>query len=456
MSIASLRGLRRPPCGRWRRFLGVGLVLARLYAGYRLISWLGKRKGRDWEERQRHAQHLRAARAFYRMAVRYQGLLIKTGQFLSGRPDVVPDEYVQVLSTLQDEVPPQPYAVIRRVVEAELGQSLAALFAEFEPRAVASASLAQVHRARLQDGRTAAVKVQYPGIERLIEADLRNIALFTAILKRLDQTLDFRFVAEELGRVVPRELDFVEEGRSAERIAANFSATPEIVVPEIYWEHTTRRVLVMQYLEGTKITDVETLRANGIDPAAVAALLLRAFSEMLLRHGFFHADPHPGNLLVAPGPRLVLLDFGQVKEIGPAFRFVFAQMTRALTSGDSQALGRSFRALGFRMRDDTPEGYEELGDAYVGRIARQMSASNAGWADPAMFEDSYRQVLRILRANPLVKVPPDLLFVGRVMGLLNGLSMTLRSRTNLLLEMARLLDEEAGAAALPARLHGEG
>jgi ubiquinone biosynthesis protein len=186
----------------------------------------------------------------------------------------------------------------------------------------------------------------------------------------------------------------------------------------------------------------------------VAALLLRAFSEMLLRHGFFHADPHPGNLMVAPGPSLLLLDFGQVKEIGPAFRFVFAQMTRALTAGDNQALGRSFRALGFRMREDTPEGYEELGDAYVGRIARQMSANNAGWADPAMFEDSYRQVLRILRSNPLVRVPPDLLFVGRVMGLLNGLSMTLRSRTNLLLEMARLLEEETGSQARPARLPG--
>jgi predicted unusual protein kinase regulating ubiquinone biosynthesis (AarF/ABC1/UbiB family) len=181
----------------------------------------------------------------------------------------------------------------------------------------------------------------------------------------------------------------------------------------------------------------------------VAKILVVAFSEMLLEHGVFHADPHPGNLLVAPGktgPKLILVDFGQVKEIGLPFRLVFGQMTRALMSEDESALGATFRALGFRMKQDVDQGYVDLGRAYVGDIAKQMRATNAGWADPAMFRDSYREMLRLLRANPVVKVPPDLLFVGRVMGLLNGLSMTLRSRTNLLIEMANLLDDQANGA----------
>jgi predicted unusual protein kinase regulating ubiquinone biosynthesis (AarF/ABC1/UbiB family) len=180
-----------------------------------------------------------------------------------------------------------------------------------------------------------------------------------------------------------------------------------------------------------------------------------AFSEMLLKHGLFHADPHPGNLLVAPGPqteggrapRLVLLDFGQVKEVGPQFRFIFGQMTRALLKDDTHALGKTFRDIGFRMKSDAPEGYEGLGKAYMGDIATQMLERDAGWADPQMFQESYRDMLRLLRSNPLIKIPPDLLFVGRVMGLLNGLSMTLRSRTNMMVEMARLLDEQEATSA---------
>ena len=437
--MRAVRG--RPPRSRLRRFLNVGVMLAHVYAGYKLISLLERREGEAWGRARRHRHHRRSAQRFHETATRNQGLLIKTAQFLSSRPDIVPDEYIEVLSTLQDEVPPEPFEVIRGVVESELGRPLDAVFQRFEREPVAAASLAQVHRGVLHDGRVAAVKVQYPGIEQIVATDLRNIARFVAILNRLDKSLDFRFISEEMNNMIPKELDFINEGRNAERIAANFAGVEDIVVPEVYWEHSTRRVLTMEYVEGVKITDLDGMRRLGIESADVAKVLVVAFSEMLLQHGLFHADPHPGNLLVAPGPKLVMVDFGQVKEIGPQFRFVFAQMTRALLADDDSALGRSFRDLGFRMKLDTAKGYEDLGNAYVGNIARQMTATEAGWADPAMFEDSYREVLRLLRANPLIKIPPDLLFVGRVMGLLNGLSMTLRSRTNLLVEMSRLLED---------------
>ncbi len=168
---------------------------------------------------------------------------------------------------------------------------------------------------------------------------------------------------------------------------------------------------------------------------------------MILHHGLFHADPHPGNLLVTQGPRLVMVDFGQVKDISPAFRFVFGQMTKALLKDDNSALGQSFRDIGFRMKQDTSEGYVDLGKAYMGDISKEVLATNAGWVEPELFRESYRDMMRVLRANPLIKVPPDLLFVGRVMGLLNGLSMTLRSRTNLLVQMSRLMEEDEAAKA---------
>jgi aarF domain-containing kinase len=210
----------------------------------------------------------------------------------------------------------------------------------------------------------------------------------------------------------------------------------------------------MEYVEGVKITEIEAMQRQGIDPADVAKVLVVAFSEMLVQHGLFHADPHPGNLLVAPGPKLVLVDFGQVKDVSPAFRMIFGQMTRALLAEDDSAVGRTFRDLGFRMRQDSDDGYVDLGNAYVGNISKQMMRQQGGWVTPEMFQDSYRDVLRILRANPLIKIPPELLFVGRVMGLLNGLSMVLRSRTNLLVEMARMLDKMAanGSGARPDAL----
>ncbi|HLF72261.1 MAG TPA: AarF/UbiB family protein [Dehalococcoidia bacterium] len=436
---------RRPSRNEVWRFLNAGVMLARVFLGYKLISVLERWKGETWAEAKRHRHHRWSAQRFYDVAVTNQGLLIKTAQFLSSRPDVVPDEYIEVLSSLQDEVPPEPFEVIRRVVERELGKPLEAVFSEFEPEPIASASLAQVHRAVLKDGRIAAVKIQYPGIDRLVEVDLRNIERFIKVLNRLDKTLDYSFIAVEMANMIPLELDFVREGHNAERIAANFEGVEDVVVPQIYWEHTTRRVLTMEFVEGVKINDLEGMKARGIDPEDVAKILVVAFSEMLLAHGIFHADPHPGNLLVAPGPKLILVDFGQVKEVAPAFRVVFAQMTRALLADDESALGRTFRDLGFRMKQDSDEGYVELGNAYVGNISKQMMAQQAGWVSTDMFTQSYREVLRVLRSNPVIKIPPDLLFVGRVMGLLNGLSMMLHSRTNLLIEMAQLLDQNDGA-----------
>ena len=449
MPFTNGRARPRPPRSRLLRFVSVGLVLARIYAGYKLIGLLEKRRGETWAERRRHEHHRWSARRLYEAAVRNQGLLIKTAQFLSSRPDIVPDEYIEVLAGLQDEVPPEPMPVVRRVVESELGKPLEAVFREFDAEPVAAASLAQVHRAVLQDGRVVAVKVQYPGIERLVTDDLRNNDLFIAILGRLDHMLDFSFISEEMNKMIPLELDFIHEGKNSEQIAENFAGVEDIVVPEVYWEYTTRRLLVMRFVEGVKITDAEGLQRLGVPSAAIAKVLIVAFSEMLLQHGLFHADPHPGNLLVGAGPKLILVDFGQVKEIGPQFRFVFAQMTRALLAEDNKELGRTFRDLGFRMKDDTAEGYEELGRTYVGDIAREMTATNAGWADPKMFATSYRDLLRVLRSNPVIKIPADLLFVGRVMGLLNGLSMTLHSETNLLVEMARML--ERGNGMIPER-----
>jgi predicted unusual protein kinase regulating ubiquinone biosynthesis (AarF/ABC1/UbiB family) len=431
----------RPPRSRLRRFANVGRMLARVYAGYKLVSFREKRKGTDWGEQKRTAHHWWSANRFYETALRNQGLLIKTGQFLGTRPDVIPEPYVAVLSRLQDEVPPEPFGVIRALIERELGKPLDAVFRTFEEQPVASASLAQVHRAVLHDGRVCAVKVQYPGIDRIVDIDLANMAFFIGLLNKLDRSMDYRFVAEEMRRNIPLELDFINEGRNAERIAAAFAGVEDIVVPKIYWEHTSRRVLTMEYLDGVKITDAEGLRQLGVDTSDIAKILVYAFAEMIVEHGFFHADPHPGNLYVQAGPKLVLFDFGQAKELPDSFRETMVRFTRSMLGEDGAAMGAAFREMGFRTKKDDAEGYEQLSDAYVGRIARQMQSTGAGWAEGEALQESYEDIVSIVRRNPLTAVPPELLLVGRVFGLLNGLSMTLQARINMLTAFAELADE---------------
>jgi predicted unusual protein kinase regulating ubiquinone biosynthesis (AarF/ABC1/UbiB family) len=431
-------------------------MLARVFVGYKLISFREKRKGKEWGEPKREAHHWWSAKKFYEVAVRNQGLLIKTGQFLGTRPDVLPEAYVETLSRLQDEVPPEPFDVIREHIERELGRPLEEVFVEFAREPVASASLAQVHRAKLHDGRDVAVKVQYPGIDHIVDIDLDNMQFFIGVLNKLDRSMDYRFVAQEMRANIPLELDFINEGRNAERVAANFAAIEDIVVPKIYWEYTSRRVLTMEYIDGVKVTDWEGLQRLGVDTTDVAKILVYAFAEMIVNHGFFHADPHPGNLMVLPGPKLVLIDFGQAKELPPHFQGVLIEFTRALLSGDNASMGLAFRELGFRTKKDDAAGYEELGDAYIGRIARQMNETGAGWAEREVFEESYEDITTTLRKNPLTAMPPELLLIGRVFGLLNGLSMSLRAKVNMLTAFAQLADELDAAKANGAVAAGNG
>ena len=441
------------PRGRVRRFTNVGQMLARVFAGYKLISFREKRKGTVWGAARRDKHHHWSARKFYEAAVKNQGLLIKTGQFLGSRPDVLPDAYVDVLSALHDEVPPETFANIKQVIERELGRPLAEIFTEFDETPVASASLAQVHRAVLNDGRVCAVKVLYPGIEQIVDIDLANMSFFIGVLNRLDRSMDYRFVTEEMRKHIPLELDFINEGHNNERIAADFKYVDDIVVPDIYWEYSSRRVLTMEYIDGVKITDAAGMRRIGVDPSDAAKILVFAFAEMIVKNGFFHADPHPGNLMVLPGPKLVLIDFGQAKELEPAFKDVLVRFTRTLLDGDNAAMGQAFRDLGFRTKKDDAEGYEQLGDAYVGRVAKHMRDTGAGWAEGEVFQESYEDVSKILKKNQLKAMPPELLLVGRVFGLLNGLSKTLQAKTNMLVAFAQLADQIEAAKSnghLPA------
>jgi predicted unusual protein kinase regulating ubiquinone biosynthesis (AarF/ABC1/UbiB family) len=389
----------------------IGLA-ARIYLRYKAIQlWLRLVSDRHKEERYRR-QDLRAARAVLKTSIRLEGLLIKASQFIATRADILPREWVDTLSALHDRVPPRPFEVIRSVVEQELEQPLAGLFAEFSPKPLAAASLAQVHAARTKDGRRCAVKVQYPGIEGIIRAALRNLMLTLQILARLEPDFDFQVIAREILKYIPMELDFLNEARNCETIRINFAPRPDVIVPRVYRELTTRRVLTMELVEGVKVTDLEGFARAGIYKREVAQKLLEIFTEMILRDGFFHADPHPGNILVQPGPRIVLLDFGLAKDFPPAFRDALVRLTFAILTTNREAILVAFRDLGFRTRDNSPETLLLLADLFLGNSVRR----NRAFADRELIDEFSDRLPRTIRANPIVEVPADVLLVNRVMG----------------------------------------
>ncbi len=408
----------------------IGTTFGRVYLGIKANQFVARRlRPPDMAERWSRLHH-DSASSIYEAAVELKGMILKGCQFMGARADILPPEYVEVLSRLQDRVPARPFRVVRRFVENEYKADLDDIFAEFSRRPVASASLAQVHEARLHDGRRVAVKVQYPEIEALVRSDLSNLRTLFRAVGLLERDVDLMPLVDELAEHVPRELDFENEARNSERVAAMLSHRSDVMVPSVVWEHTTSRVLCMEFADGIKVTETERLRKAGIDPDDVVRRLIEVWCEQILLHGFFHPDPHPGNLMVEPeSGRLVLLDFGLAKELPAHFRESILAFSAALIRGDAEDMVDAFIDLGFETRDGTHDGLLE-----VARFALEFAqrVRERAWVEERMFARWNDELAGEIRRNPIVRVPGHVVLLGRVLGLLSGVSRSLGSRVDLL------------------------
>ncbi len=284
---------------------------------------------------------------------------IKIGQALGTRADLLPLAYVKELATLQDQVPAFSTAEAFARIESELGRSLRECYAEIDSEPVASASLGQVYRARLASGEEVAVKVQRPNLEQLISFDVailyKIVKLTNRFFPRANENADWEGMLREFHSTIFEEMDYVKEGRNADRFRYNFRTWQVVRVPKIFWSHTSRRVLTLEFIRGTKVTDVEQLRARRISAVKVNRLLVRTYLKQLLEDGFFHADPHPGNLLVLDSGHLAFFDFGMVGRITPKLQSQMIDAFFHVVGRDVHGLGQDIINLNFLKPGVDPE-----------------------------------------------------------------------------------------------------
>ncbi len=341
--IAIAAQYRNRPLQVWGRMLSVFWT----FFSFAFSLWFDGKTGRVTKNEKRRAARLRDILAQLGPA------FIKIGQALSTRPDLVPPVYLEELTTLQDQLPAFPNEVAYQFIQEELGAHPNEIYAEISPDPIAAASLGQVYKGKLKTGETVAIKVQRPGLAENIGLDiyiLRRVALWAQNTFKIIRS-DLAAIMDELGERIYEEMDYTHEGQNAERFAELYGHIKDIYVPSIYWEYTRRRVLTMEWITGVKLTNLEAVKAQGIDAPYLIEVGVQCSLRQLLEHGFFHADPHPGNLLATPDGQLAYLDFGMMSEVKPYQRYGLLEAVVHLVNRDFEGLAKDYVKLDFLTPD---------------------------------------------------------------------------------------------------------
>jgi len=413
----------------WGRIRQIGQVFIGQGFGH-LVAQMGLQRAVPFRRRhpreeldRLHAEDtapVRLRRAFEELGPSF----IKLGQLLSGRPDLVTAPFADEFKKLRDEVPPFEFEEARERVESELGASLDSLFMEFDPVPVAAASIAQVHKAVLNDGTKVVVKVKRPGVEKYLIQDISILKSLAHLLeKHVPESRIFNptAIVEEFSRTVRRELDFTIEAYNAVRLAENFKGSRLLYIPEIYLEYTSKGVLTMERLSGIRIAEVGMLEAAGYDRSQLAKNGAEAFFKQVLEDGFFHADPHSGNMFVMADGRIGLVDFGIVGRLSEEDMEVIADTFLALVNKDFDGLVQQYITMGFvtedvdldRFRHDFKHDLVELIEPLYGKKISQISLS-----------DYIDRVTRLAIKHRL-KFPSDLILMNKALLTIEGLGREL-------------------------------
>ena len=409
----------------WRFYRVSRLLFTMIWIMYRERRRVLKARQRGDQETRPNVEALRRATVSFReTALALGGLLIKLGQFLSARADLLPQVALNELMQLQDEVSAVPFRFIVDAIEHSFGRPLNEVYAYVEQKPTAAASLGQVHRAQLHSGEAVAVKVQRPRIHRVVKADLSALKFVIWVITRLKRDtskfIDLWALYREFSRTTFEELDYVAEGRSAERFARLFAGDPLVKAPKIYWDYTRQQVLTLEWIDGIKISNYPAIEAAGLNRKQVAERTINTYFKQILEEGFFHADPHPGNLFVQPGPNgpvIAFVDFGMMGTVSRSLKHGVRKCFLAVAGKDAHGLIEGLDELGFIGSGADMALLEKAADLLLGQFYGRTMAE-AMTVDPG---EVFGEVEELLYDQPF-RLPYQFIFFGRMMGILSGLA----------------------------------
>jgi predicted unusual protein kinase regulating ubiquinone biosynthesis (AarF/ABC1/UbiB family) len=364
--------------------------------------------------------------AFRQTAIQLGGLMIKLGQFLSSRADLLPEQALAVLISLQDEVPAEPFSHVVSVIETELGKPVDQLFSVLERKATAAASLGQVHNALLAStGEEVAVKVQRPNIDQLVRMDLGSLKFVIRVITRFVNTgnfIDLKAVYREFERTVYEEIDYIAEAANCKRFKEMFQDDPTIYIPAVYDEYISRRVLVLEWIDGIKINDYTALESAGIDRLEVANRTVQAYFHQFFEEGFFHADPHPGNIFVkrgnpGNGPVIEFVDFGMVGSLTSAMKQSLKDLFLSFLTRDSETMVQALSQLGFIGKGANISAIERG----LSLLLDQFYGMTLGEVRNLEIPEVADEVGKLLYGQPF-QIPAQFTFTGRAISTLVGVS----------------------------------
>jgi predicted unusual protein kinase regulating ubiquinone biosynthesis (AarF/ABC1/UbiB family) len=363
--------LRGDPRPRFRLARAYSVTL-RVLASYLWLRLWRPLLGPDAYARGLVERHRRNAERVERTILELNGLFIKVGQLISILTNFLPEEFRSGLEGLQDQVPARPLGQIRARIRAEFGKEPEELFAWFDPEPIASASLAQVHEARLHDGRRVALKVQHADIDRIVRLDLMAIRRILGIIQLFTRIRGLESYHSEIREMILEELDFTKEAEHIALIASHFAGDPTVALPVVVPEFSTGRILTTEFVDGTKVTDVAALETHGIDRTALAERILTAYCRMIFIDGVYHADPHPGNILVRPDGGIVFLDFGAVGELSPQMKDGIPTFLEGVIRRDNQKITGALRRMGFVARAEDPNVAGDVAERVIEYFQRRF------------------------------------------------------------------------------------
>ncbi|MEO6759381.1 MAG: AarF/UbiB family protein [Saprospiraceae bacterium] len=413
---------------RIRKAYWTAFVVATSYLRMIVLRWF---RGRKWYERRIGALHLRNAERVKKTILELQGLFIKVGQLLSIMSNFLPETFQRPLEALQDRLPARPYPEVQQRIVEDLGKLPEEIFSRFDPEPMATASIGQAHRAALSDGTEVVVKVQHYGIEEIAQTDLEIIQVLTRISAWFMDIKGMDYLYSQIRQMIEEELDFANEARAMEIIRQNLADEPEVSIPPVFPEFSTTRVLTTGYAAGVKISDLAQLETWGIDLRDLAARLLRVWCRMVFKDGFYHADPHPGNLLVDEKGHITLLDFGATAQLSPQLRNGMTQLIEATVKNDTDGMVEACRTMGFLADGpDAEKMARKMIAALRNFLQNEIKLEGLNFRDIQVnpFNNSLMDLVRDIGFRGIagtVQVPKDYVLLNRTVTLLLGLTNTL-------------------------------